>query len=231
MTFISLEDIGITNELLEMTSIPKEKLVTFWKEFERPFGCFSQWYTNPNGYFTFKVDQIPYILLGGLKNIQAELLADDTTNKVFREPNLNIIDGIEFNCAEKFMMVGKILLFDPTKLTKFLRLTNPHKIKDFGRYQVKNYNDTIWRKISLVWVTIGNWFKFQNINLRKILKLSGNRYIVEASPYDPIWGIGISANNVDILRPSRWKNIGKNKGQKPTNKLGEALMIVRSMLL
>ncbi len=49
----------------------------------------------------------------------------------------------------------------------------------------------------------------------------GNKILVEASPYDTIWGIGMDANNLDRFDTSKWKG---------TNLLGKALMEVREKL-
>jgi ribA/ribD-fused uncharacterized protein len=45
--------------------------------------------------------------------------------------------------------------------------------------------------------------------------------LVEASPRDRIWGIGMSAGHRDASRPSRWRGL---------NLLGFALMNVRDQL-
>ena len=45
--------------------------------------------------------------------------------------------------------------------------------------------------------------------------------LVEASPDDRIWGIGLAADNLNINNPHLWQG---------TNLLGSALMEVRSLL-
>lgn len=62
--------------------------------------------------------------------------------------------------------------------------------------------------------------KFTDPELRQILLDTGDRIIVEASPYDRIWGVGLSENDDDLYA-------GNWKGQ---NLLGKALMEVRDKL-
>ncbi len=70
--------------------------------------------------------------------------------------------------------------------------------------------------------TAGNLAKFgQHADLREFLLTTGDRVLVEASPFDRIWGIGMGPNNPAALRPSAWR------GQ---NLLGFALMEVRERL-
>ena len=68
----------------------------------------------------------------------------------------------------------------------------------------------------------GNIAKFsQNANLKAFLLSTGNKILVEASPYDKIWGIGIDENHPDACTPSHWH--GKNH-------LGFALMAARDAI-
>ena len=71
-------------------------------------------------------------------------------------------------------------------------------------------------------VLLGNWHKFsQNRELREFLLSTGDSALVEASPYDNIWGIRLSANSPEARDPFKWR------GQ---NLLGFALMEVRDEL-
>ena len=68
----------------------------------------------------------------------------------------------------------------------------------------------------------GNWCKFsQNPGLREFLLSTGDSILVEASPYDSIWGIRLSADSPEAQDPMKWR------GQ---NLLGFALMEVRDEL-
>ena len=69
---------------------------------------------------------------------------------------------------------------------------------------------------------LGNWYKFsQNRNLREFLLSTGDSVLVEASPYDAIWGIRLAASSPEAQDPMKWR------GQ---NLLGFALMEVRDEL-
>jgi ribA/ribD-fused uncharacterized protein len=128
-----------------------------------------------------------------------------------------------YNCSEQYFMKKKQELFDPTndKLAKdILENTDPAIIKNLGR-SVKNYNDEEWNNVRLNHMTNGLILKFsQNDDLKKILLDTKNTYLVEASKYDKIWGIGISI--ADAKAGKKWD------GQ---NLLGIALMNVREILL
>ena len=133
-----------------------------------------------------------------------------------------IIHGTKYNCAEQFMMAMKAVTFnDDFCLKKILETSNPSIQKRFGR-QVRNYNDKEWNEVRYNFVVQGNYAKFsQNGYLKKVLLNTGNKILVEASPYDTIWGIGMDANNPDRFDTSKWKG---------TNLLGKALMEVREKL-
>ena len=60
----------------------------------------------------------------------------------------------------------------------------------------------------------------KNPELKEILLATGDHIIVEASPYDRIWGVGLSEENDDLYK-------GNWNGQ---NLLGKALMEVREKL-
>ena len=211
-----------TSEFVKRERVSKRELQPFYRPFERPCGPCSQWYKKKDGHFHFYKKSVPETLMKDLNSISTELKVNF---------HISLIEGWEFNCAEKFMMLGKVLLFDLAKLRYFKVLTDPKEIKDFGRYKIDNYDDKVWFKVSLLWVTIGNWLKFsQNPLLKSMLKKTGDKFLVEASPYDPIWGIGIPASSPLLYTPKLWSMADKNKGKDPLNKLGEALMIVRSLL-
>lgn len=87
---------------------------------------------------------------------------------------------------------------------------------------VRNFDDTLWDKVKFNIVVEGNYLKFsQNRELGKYLKDTGSKILVEASPYDRIWGIGMRESDPNASNPKYWK------GQ---NLLGQALMKVREMI-
>lgn len=138
-------------------------------------------------------------------------------------PSEFVVDGVRYNCAEQYMMAEKARVFgDERTREKILKTEDPERIKKLGR-EVKGFDANRWDKISEEVVLKGNLHKFgQNMKLFILLLNTGNMTLVEASPYDKIWGIGMTAEVADRYGyPHVWK--GKNK-------LGFILMEVRDIL-
>jgi ribA/ribD-fused uncharacterized protein len=136
----------------------------------------------------------------------------------------NFIVNIDsYCCMEQYMMAEKARLFgDNEILEEILKSSHPKQIKDLGR-KVKNFNEEVWDKRRYSIILNGNFAKFlQNDSLKQFLMETKNRVLVEASPYDKIWGIGMSADDEQINNPMAWK------GQ---NLLGFALMEVRDEII
>ncbi|MFH0333937.1 NADAR family protein [Clostridium perfringens] len=132
------------------------------------------------------------------------------------------VNGVLYNCAEKYMMAEKARLFkDYETLEEILSAENQKEIKDLGR-KIKNFNEELWNREKYEIVKRGNLAKFsQNENLKEFLLNTGDKIIVEASPYDSIWGIGMGAKDENIEYPTAWKG---------ENLLGFAIMEVRDLL-
>jgi ribA/ribD-fused uncharacterized protein len=132
------------------------------------------------------------------------------------------VNGHSYICAEQYMMGQKALLFnDQETFDRILFATHPQKIKALGR-QVRNFDAAIWDNVKYSIVLNGNFYKFsQNREMWEILKSTGDKIIVEASPLDTIWGIGMSEEDVNVSNPHCWKG---------ENLLGFALMEVREQL-
>ncbi|ONI39083.1 hypothetical protein AN639_10620 [Candidatus Epulonipiscium fishelsonii] len=126
-------------------------------------------------------------------------------------------------CMEQFMMAEKARLFRDNKiLESILSCNNPEEIKRLGR-KVKSFNEKKWNKYREEIVVNGNMEKFhQNNNLKQYLLSTKDKVLVEASPYDTIWGVGLGENDSRIIDPSEWQGL---------NLLGFALMTVRYRLL
>ena len=120
------------------------------------------------------------------------------------------------------MMAGKAELFGDQEIREqILKCSDPKQIKTLGR-KVRNFDQVVWDKFKYAIVLNGNWCKFsQNRPLREFLLSTGDSVLVEASPYDNIWGIRLSASSPDAQNPLKWR------GQ---NLLGFALMEVRDEL-
>ncbi len=137
-------------------------------------------------------------------------------------PSLFEVEGIEYNCTEQYMMAKKAELFgDEEALLKIMESSHPREQKRIGR-AVKNFVAERWNAVSRDVVFRGNMAKFtQNPDLRKYMLGTGDQEIVEASPEDVIWGIGLSADDPDAQDKTKWKG---------TNWLGEVLMSVRDTI-
>lgn len=128
------------------------------------------------------------------------------------------VDGVEYNCAEQFMMASKAKIFgDKDALGKIMASKDPKEQKALGR-EVKGFSANMWNKTAKEVVYIANMAKFSDPELKEYLLDTGDKEIVEASPYDTIWGIGMGEQNPDRFDKSKWKG---------TNWLGEVLMRVR----
>lgn len=134
-----------------------------------------------------------------------------------------IDNGVKYNCTEQYFMKKKQETFDPTNTIlakKIMESTNPLSIKKYGK-QVKNFDEETWKKIRANVMFDGNFLKYtQNENLKKLLLSTNNKILVEASPYDKIWGAGMNAQKI----------IDCNYKFKGQNLLGAVLMEVRKQI-
>ena len=132
-------------------------------------------------------------------------------------------NNVHYKTAEHYMMAKKATLFGDTEiLTQILAAEKPDVAKQLGR-KVRNFDANLWEEKAFDYVTEGNFLKFsQHEKLRDFLISTGDKVIVEASPYDKIWGIGLSENSVESQNPSTWKG---------TNLLGFAIMEARDLIL
>jgi hypothetical protein len=132
------------------------------------------------------------------------------------------VGTITYKTAEHWMMAQKALLFqDQPHLEQILTCASPAEAKKIGRL-VNKFDDKVWDEHKYAFVKQGNYFKFsQHTDLREYLLNTGERVLVEASPVDKIWGIGMAKADENIHNPHRWKG---------ENLLGFALMEVRDQL-
>ena len=134
-----------------------------------------------------------------------------------------IYRDIKFNTAEQFMMYQKaVIMGDFSTGMDIIKAKNPGEQKELGR-KIKPFDADLWDKLKRHVVYTGNLLKFtQNEDLKKILLNTGRKVIAEASPYDAIWGIGMSEDEAKNIPFYEWK------GQ---NLLGVAIMEVRQDLM
>lgn len=118
--------------------------------------------------------------------------------------------------SEQAFMLEKAYMFDPTMINIIAKTTNPSQVKKLGR-KVQNFNEKKWFDVSFNVMVNILIRKFANEHLKQLLLDTGDKIIVEASPYDYLWGAGMGINNPDLLK-NNWR------GQ---NRLGNALMAVR----
>lgn len=132
------------------------------------------------------------------------------------------VDGVRYATAEHWMMAGKARLFDdPAALAKVLASADPAVAKAAGR-GVRGFDEARWRAHRLDLVVEGNLAKFvQHPALGAFLLSTGDQVLVEASPVDAIWGIGLAAGDPRAHDPAQWPGL---------NLLGFALMDVRGRL-
>lgn len=128
----------------------------------------------------------------------------------------------DFTSAEMAMMAAKAVTFNDTEsLSKILAASSPKEVKALGR-GVKNFDQGVWEQKRYQIVVKTNLAKFsQHPDLKEYLLSTAGRTLIEASPYDKIWGVGLSISDSAVSSPSRWKGL---------NLLGFALTETRHLL-
>lgn len=131
-------------------------------------------------------------------------------------------NGKVFQTAEHYMMYHKTLTFDPSKANLIFETNNPKKVKAIGR-SLTNFDKDVWDKVCMDIVIKGNYLKFtQNKDLLNQMLVDAPKTLVEASPVDKIWGVGLSEDDPLILNESNWRG---------ENNLGKCLMLARARII
>ncbi|MEU4210621.1 NADAR family protein [Streptomyces sp. NPDC026206] len=132
------------------------------------------------------------------------------------------VDGTVYATAEHWMMAGKARLFgDAEAQARAVGAGHPKQAKDAGR-SVRGFDEEEWRRHRFELVVEGSVHKFgQHPELGAYLLGTGARVLVEASPLDRVWGIGLAADDERAPDPARWRGL---------NLLGFALMEARQRL-
>lgn len=199
----SLKDIvdrGTIDKILyRRRFINEEEKFTFFWETTSPF---SQWHKS-------KFIGPPYILND--KEIER------IVNGLF--PTINV----EYSSAEQFMMYHKAILFlDRKSAGLIMGTSNVREVKELGRHVV-NFDNSVWNYFRSRVVYEGNKLKFtQNEKLRDSLFATKGTTLVEASPNDSIWGIGVTRTDLQASRRELWPG---------RNLLGEILTQIRIELM
>lgn len=133
-----------------------------------------------------------------------------------------VIGDQTYLTAEHFMMASKAVVFgDSEAYESVLLAATPQEAKRIGR-EIRGFDSARWIGVSFGLVVEGNVEKFQqNAVLREFLLTTGESVLVEASPVDTVWGIGLAADDPNATNPEQWKG---------ENLLGFALMEVRRRL-
>lgn len=138
-------------------------------------------------------------------------------------PSPFTINNTTYATAEHWMMAQKAKLFNDEEIyAQVMSATKPGEAKALGR-SILSFDDAVWKAKAYDLVVEGNYHKFsQHPSLKTFLLNTGNSIIVEASPSDFTWGIGLSQDDRRSLNPKVWRG---------TNWLGFALMEARDRLL
>lgn len=137
-------------------------------------------------------------------------------------PSPFTVDGVQYATAEHWMMASKARLFrDAEAEQQAVAAANPALAKKAGRL-VRGFDEAVWERERFGIVVEGSVRKFAaHPELRGFLLATGDRVLVEASPVDRVWGIGLAADDERASDPQRWRG---------PNLLGFALMAARERL-
>lgn len=130
-----------------------------------------------------------------------------------------VVEGQRYPTEEHFMMAEKASLFgDYETKEQIIHAPNPGAAKALGR-QVRGFDESVWLEHRFAIVVQANAAKFgQNAELGQFLQQTGDCILVEASPVDKVWGIGLAQDDERVHNPNQWRGL---------NLLGFALMHVR----
>ncbi|AMW13168.1 hypothetical protein A4E84_28950 [Streptomyces qaidamensis] len=132
------------------------------------------------------------------------------------------VDGVAYATAEHWMMAAKARLFEDAAAERAaLAAGHPAEAKKAGR-MVRGFDEATWARERFRIVVEGSVHKFgAHPELLAYLLGTGDRVLVEASPVDRVWGIGLAADDEAAMDPERWRG---------SNLLGFALMEARERL-
>ena len=121
-------------------------------------------------------------------------------------PSPFVVDDVSYSCAEQYMMAEKARLFqDYRAVDPIMSSLDPRAHKRIGR-GVRNFDSVIWDRVREDAVLAGTFAKFtQNPAMKQHLLSTGTNLLAEASPLDPVWGIGLRADDPEANDPLQWR--------------------------
>lgn len=145
------------------------------------------------------------------------------TNGIRGDNDLGKFNGeVTLRWSEQYLMLRKALLFgDAAQAVKIISAKSPESAKKLGR-GVKNFDEEVWVRERFGIMVAGLMEKFKDPELRRYLLETGEATIVECSPTDKIWGIGLKLGDLRCFVKDKWNGL---------NLLGESLMEVRRRIL
>lgn len=132
------------------------------------------------------------------------------------------LDGRTYNCVEQYVMTKKALMFGDVEVSiNIMDTDNPREQKAWGR-KVRNFEIDKWTAVARDVVFRGCLAKFtQNEDMLTHLMNTRDTLLVEASPVDKVWGIGLDEKTAAVTPIDDWKG---------TNWLGQCLTEVRETI-
>lgn len=163
---------------------------------------------------------LDYLYFWGHTPAQAGIVDKSCMSQWFPSPFT--VDEVLYPTAEHYMMAHKALLFGDTAIARrVVTAASPAAVKQLGR-EVAGFDTARWEAARETIVFAGNLAKFgQDAALKAFLLATSESVIVEASPLDRIWGVGLAASDERIKAPTQWEGL---------NLLGFQLMAVRGAL-
>jgi ribA/ribD-fused uncharacterized protein len=121
------------------------------------------------------------------------------------------------NSEAAFMWLKAEFFKDKVVANKILSNQNPAVVKKLGR-EIENFVSEEWDKVKVALMRKACYAKFKNSPHKEFLLATGTKQLVEASPFDKIWGIGFAPCDPNALDEKKW--LGQNL-------LGIVLMDIR----
>ena len=115
------------------------------------------------------------------------------------------IKDVSYTSVEQYIMSSKAVLFkDNGCEKKIMGTNNPNAQRSLGR-KVKNFDEKMWDANKEQILYDGLYAKFsQDDDLKEKLLATGNKTLVEASPFDRIYGIGLRMDDSRALNKKTW---------------------------